>query len=227
MHKAPYFFVPKPSDRKRNRPLKNYAGDRFGRLTAVRMVERDVSKAGNHLWLFRCDCGNEKQTRIRYVTSGHTTSCGCAFRELMVERNTTHGLSRKQPYEYRSWKDMRGRCLNPNDSDFKDYGGRGITVCERWNDFAAFFEDMGPRQHGETIDRIDVNGNYEPGNCRWAPAGIQSRNKRNNHRLTINGETLTLAEWCRHFGIEPSKVRYRLKQGFPVEEAFSSEDHRR
>jgi hypothetical protein len=213
--------------RQRNRPLKDYTGERFGRLTAIQLVERDLSKENNHLWLFRCDCGNEKAARIKAVRAGHTTSCGCAFRDLMVERNTTHGLVHTQPREYRSWKDMRGRCFNPNNDDYPDYGGRGITACERWSDFAAFFADMGRRPKGYSLDRINVNGNYEPGNCRWAPPGVQARNKRNNHRLTLNGETRTLAEWCRHFGLDHSKVRYRLKQGWPVEKAFSLVDWRR
>lgn len=212
--------------RQRNRPLKDYTGQRWGRLVALGLVERDP-KWNDHRWRFACDCGAETIAGIKQVRGGHTTSCGCAFRERMVERNTTHGLSRKQPAEYRSWKDMRSRCNNPNDSDFASYGGRGIQVCEAWNDFAVFFADMGPRPKGHTLDRIDVNGNYEPGNCRWADAGQQANNKRSNTFYEMDGRTQTLQQWCREFGIERNKVQYRIKQGMTLADALRPEDLRR
>jgi len=121
---------------------------------------------------------------------------------------------------------MRARCLNPNNTDYKDYGGRGIAICERWNDFALFLSDMGSRPHGTTIDRINVASDYRPDNCRWATAKIQANNKRSNHRITIEGDTKTLQEWCDLFGIEPSKVRYRLSQGFSSVDAFKLVDFR-
>lgn len=220
-----YLQTEKLEGRIRNRPLKDYAGERFGNLVALRLVERDADR--NHKWLFRCDCGNEKVSRIRNVTGGRTTSCGCVFRAQMIQRNTTHGLSRQHQREYRSWKDMRGRCNTPTDSDYADYGGRGIRVCERWSDFAVFLSDMGERPDGHTIDRIDVNGDYEPGNCRWAPAKVQANNKRSNHLIQMRGETRTLQQWCEEFGIDPSKVRYRLKQGWALDRAFSNEDFRK
>lgn len=221
-----YIETKKVLGRIRNRPLKDYAGMRFGRLTALRLVSRDV-KWNDHVWAFRCDCGNEKNLRIKSVRTGHTSSCGCLFSETMAARNETHGLSRTYKREYRSWKDMRARCRNPNDSDFSDYGGRGIAVCSRWDDFAAFFSDMGERPEGMTIDRVDVNGDYEPGNCRWATAKTQANNKRSNHIIEFDGESRTLQQWCADFGLEPSKVRWRLKQGWPLDQVFSREDHRR
>jgi hypothetical protein len=145
----------------------------------------------------------------------------------LSERNTTHGLSRAQPREYRTWKDMRSRCNTPTDTDYPDYGGRGIRVCERWNDFAAFYADMGDRPRGMSIDRIDVNDDYAPDNCRWATAKEQANNKRSNHRIEFQGETKTLQQWCDELGIEQSKVRYRLRVGMPVARAFSLEDFRR
>lgn len=212
--------------RQRNRPLKDYTGQRFGRLVGVALVEREAVQ-NNHLWRFLCDCGNEKDVRIKSARSGHTSSCGCIHREILRGRNETHGLSRAQPSEYRSWKDMRARCSNPNDSDYANYGGRGIKVCERWGDFAAFYADMGNRPAGHTIDRIDNSGNYEPGNCRWAEAKTQANNKRSNKVITIGGVAKTLQAWCDQFGIEHSKVRYRLSRGWPLEAAFSPEDYRR
>jgi len=221
----PYLETKKLPGRQRNRPLKDYAGERFGRLVAVRLVERDA-KQNNHVWLFKCDCGKDKSARIKTVRGGHTASCGCLFSESLAARNTKHGLSRAALREYRSWKDMRARCNNPNDSDYANYGGRGISVCERWDDFAAFYADLGARPTDHTLDRVDPNGNYEPQNCRWANAGVQANNKRSNRRITIGSETKTLQEWCCHFGVGHSKVRYRLAQGWPIERAFSSEDFR-
>ncbi|MBA4220176.1 MAG: hypothetical protein C0458_05540 [Methylobacterium sp.] len=122
---------------------------------------------------------------------------------------------------------MRARCSNPNDTDYADYGGRGIAVCSRWDDFAAFYADMGNRPDGHTIDRIENGGNYEPSNCRWAEAKTQANNKRSNRIITIGGDSKTLQAWCDQFGIEPSKVRYRLSRGWAPEAAFSPEDHRR
>lgn len=209
----------------RNRPMKDLSGERFGRLVAVSLVERDKDR--NHKWLFRCDCGAEKVIRVNLVKQGRTSSCGCLFQEMMVERNTKHGLSRGNPKEYRSWKDMRARCKNPNDSDFANYGGRGIKVCPEWEDFAAFLSDMGSRPDGFTLDRIDVNGDYSADNCRWASAPTQARNKRNNNNIKIGGITKTLTEWCREYGIERSKVRYRLAHGWSVEEAFKNDDFRK
>lgn len=216
----------KPAGRIRNRPLKDYAGARFGRLVALSLIERDLAE-NNHLWLFRCDCGTEKAARIKNVRSGNTTSCGCAFSEMVAARNATHGLSRHHSREYRTWKDMRARCSNPNDSDFASYGGRGIRVCERWGDFAAFYADMGDRPTGATLDRIDVNGHYEPGNCRWATATEQANNKRGNRWITMNGETRTLQQWCDAYGIDHSKAGYRLRRGWPLERVFSKDDYRR
>lgn len=122
---------------------------------------------------------------------------------------------------------MRARCFNPQNQDYKDYGARGITVCERWMDFANFHADMGERPAGLTIDRIDVNGNYEPRNCRWADLTAQANNKRNNRTVEWNGVCKTLMQWSREIGIDRSKVRYRLDQGWPVEKAFARQDFRR
>ena len=140
----------------------------------------------------------------------------------LAERNKTHGLSRVHVSTYRSWKDMRARVNRPKNKDFKDYGGRGIQICDRWSDFANFFADMGERPAGKTIDRIDVNGNYEPSNCRWADSTTQANNKRTNRKIELDGSTKNLQEWCRELGLDPSKVRYRLSQGWTVEDALNA-----
>jgi hypothetical protein len=193
-------------------------GKVFGRLTVASDAERD-------LWLCKCSCGGEKLVSTKQLNAGKTASCGCLLHDRLVARNRTHGLS-KTP-TYRSWKDMRARCNNPNDSDYKDYGGRGIKVCERWSDYPAFLADMGERPAGKTIDRRDTNGNYEPDNCRWADAQTQANNKRSNRVIEIDGKQQTLQQWCREIGIERTKVSYRLQQGFSLQDAFSSGDFRK
>jgi len=207
--------------KKRNRSLKDYTGQKFGRLTAIALVYRD--KKNNHLWAFKCDCGATANKRIKSVREGHTSSCGCLQKEALVHRNTRHGLIAQMRPEYRSWRDMRARCNNPNNSDYANYGGRRISVCERWNDFAKFVEDMGPRTVGMTLDRIDPNGNYEPANCRWADAKTQANNKRTNR--IVGGKTLQqISDEC---GVGRATVAYRLCQGYSVSEALAQEDFRR
>jgi hypothetical protein len=202
--------------KKRNRAMKDQSGRRFGRLVAVALVEQDVSKENNHLWLFKCDCGNEKQARIKGVRSGKTSSCGCFFSEMMATRNTKHGFSNSSA-TYRSWKDMRQRCMNENSGDWARYGGRGISVCQEWDDFLVFLSDMGERPSGLTLDRIDVNGDYSKENCRWATAKTQANNKTSNKVLTMNGKTQTLQQWADQTGIKRETIAARLRIGMPEE----------
>lgn len=149
-----------------------------------------------------------------------------AQRQAVIRRNTKHGMSKTHRTEYRSWKDMRARCYNPNNQDYHNYGGRGITVCEEWNDFATFISDMGRKPKGLTLDRINSNGNYEADNCRWADSFVQANNRRNNHPITFNGETKNLQEWCNIHGLDQSKARYRIKTGMPLEKVFGATDYR-
>ena len=212
----------KGADGRRLRPLLDRTGQRFGRLTVIGLSERDHSPTRRHRWLAVCDCGKEKVANAWLLTQGHTQSCGCLARETLVARNTTHGLSRAHSKAYRSWKDMRARCNNPNDSDYKDYGGRGIRVCERWDDFSAFYEDMGDRLPGLTIDRIDTNGDYEPGNCRWTDANTQANNKRSNRIVEYRGMEMTMMQLSRLCGVGVGTISYRLKIGYPIEVAVNS-----
>ncbi len=202
---------------RKKRASKDYSGRRYGRLTALYRS----SLPGK--WVWKCDCGNVAVKGIKSVRDGKTSSCGCIAREVLTKRNTKHGLSRLHPRTYRTWKDMRSRCYNPNNDEYHNYGGRGITIDPAWDDFGAFYRDMGARPEGMTIDRIDVNGNYTADNCRWATAETQANNKRNNNILTIDGETKTLSQWCRIYGVDRSKARYRLKHGL---DPFSKEDFR-
>ena len=160
--------------------IKNKVGRIFGRLTVLSL---DSIQDGA-VWLCQCACGHRAVVHTDELQSGDTVSCGCLRRETAYrqgKRNVTHGSARQKRHTraYVSWAAMKTRCGNPNAIGYHCYGGRGIRVCERWNrSFAAFLDDMGPRPKGKTLDRIDVNGNYGPSNCRWATNAEQQKNKR-------------------------------------------------
>ncbi len=174
------------------REAKDLTGEKYGRLIVVECTGRN--KHGRPLWLCECECNNKIIVSSPRLLSGNTKSCGCLREEAIAQRNTKHGLKEARLYEV--WKNMKKRCYNPQTPNYKHYGGRGISVCDEWrHNFQAFFDwamengydETAPR--GETtIDRIDVNGNYEPDNCRWITIAEQQRNKRTNKSKKHGGD---------------------------------------
>lgn len=187
----------------------------FGRLTAIKTdgkTKNNMSK-----WLCRCECGNITSVSIGHLRNGETKSCGCISKEILSTRNTTHGDASNGKYapEYRAWRHMINRCYNKNVDMYYNYGGRGIIVCERWlTSYEHFLNDMGRRPTlRHSLDRYpNTDGNYEPGNCRWATTLEQSSNKRNNKWIEYNGERMIQAEWARKLKTDVRLLYSRLKR---------------
>ena len=207
-----------------SKPSQNFldiTGQRYGRLVAIKRIEKP-SHIKNHSawWLFRCDCGAEVKTNSNNVRSGRIKSRGCWKRE----RLTTHGKTHTKLFG--TWSKMRERCTNSNRQDYKNYGGRGISVCEEWiNDFQAFYDWAMSNGYADnlSIDRIDNNGNYEPLNCRWATAKEQANNRRSNVFLSFDGISFTLSQWSEKTGIPHDTLRRRLVDyGWSIEKALTT-----
>lgn len=181
------------------------------------VVSRGKNDAqGKPQWVCRCECGSEKEVRAAPLRSGASKSCGCKRAELWLPSVVRHGQS--DTVEYSTWRRIKQRCYDTGRGSFLHYGGRGISVCDRWLcSFENFFEDMGPRPGaGFSIERIDSNADYSPGNCKWATIAEQNRNKRSNVSIELQGRTQLAADWAREFGISQGCLRYRVAKGIPL-----------
>ena len=196
----------------------------FGRWTVISRAQSD--EKGQAQWLCRCECGNERVMKSILLRRGISRSCGCFKHDVTVERSTRHGHSSSKVVTptYHSWVGMTQRCGNPKNSHYNIYGGRGIKIYEPWLKFANFLADMGEKPPGTSLDRIDSDGNYEPGNCRWATPTKQARNKRNNHNLTFHGKTYSIAEWAERLGIRAATINDRLSSGWDIDKTLSTPD---
>lgn len=195
-------------------------GARFGRLTVAGEPFRKEGKQRHFHVHCVCECGGEKIVQCYNLTKGYTTSCGCEHRRMLERRNTKHGKCGTRTYY--SWQAMLKRCLNPAEPAFPGYGGRGITVCDRWMTFENFYADMGECPPRLTLDRKDVNGNYEPSNCRWATAVEQANNRRNNLVLIYNGSAKTAKQIADEAGVGYKTFTERIGRGWSVEKAITT-----
>jgi hypothetical protein len=213
----------------RSSRTKDLTGREFHGLTALAFAGY---KSRCALWLCRCECGNEWTASANHLQSGHTKSCGCRKARVTRLRSFVHGGAvrrvdgRGQTRVYGIWRNMLTRCYNKNIPEYARYGGRGVTVCERWqapHGFVNFLEDMDyPPSSKHTLDRIETNGHYTPENCRWATMTQQNRNRRNNRLITHGGRTQCLAAWAEETGLSSLLIGHRLKRGWSVERALTT-----
>lgn len=217
---APEGYVCEIKERTSANESNEMIGRKFGRLICIERVDDYIQKSGKRYrrYLCECDCGARKVILGASLRAGRTNSCGC----LCVENHPKKhgfGLSGKlRSGTYTSWAQMRSRCNNPKVPEYKNYGGRGIKVCDRWDDFRNFLLDMGERPAGYSIDRIDVNGDYCKINCRWISHKAQQNNKRTNRIIEIDGVSKSLGEWISAFGKSDGAVRSRIRRGMsPIE----------
>lgn len=197
---------------------RDLTGKVFGRWTVLEYSgRRYVSRIP--MWKCACECGASKVVSSANLEFGTSKSCGCLSAELTSDREKDHGRSGSRTHKI--WTQLRQRCNNPKDDAYHRYGGRGIKVCERWSSFQNFLDDMGEAPEALTLDRIDNDGNYEPGNCRWATRKEQARNRTSNVNLTFEGKTLNLTAWSEVTGISQGTMTARLARGWSAERTLT------
>lgn len=224
--------IDKISQRGKVMKYENLIGKTFNRLQVLELQD-------NKTVLCKCVCGTIKPILAYRLINGAIKSCGCLSRELASqrakERNETHGLTKSHARLYAIWHSIKQRCLYEKNISYKNYGGRGITICDEWkNDFLSFYNwaiengyDFNCKRGKCTIDRIDNNGNYEPNNCRWVDIDTQAKNKRNNRYIEFNGETKTITQWAKIFGLSHTTIIDRLKAGYTFEKSILKIDYRK
>lgn len=195
-------------------------GIKHGRLTPIERIGK--TNHGVTLWRCICECGKETTTQQGSLRNGRAKSCGC----YAQEKRLTHGRSRTSDPTYQSWNHMKDRCRNKNHVAYPRYGGSEVTVCDRWLDFDNFVADMGNRPLGTTLDRLNRQGNYEPGNCAWKTPKEQANNRKSSRLITFNGITKSLTDWAASCGVKDTTLAYRLDNGWPIEEAITRCAHK-
>lgn len=200
--------------------IKDIAGKRYGRWLVLSFVE---VKNGVAHWRCVCDCGKEKNVRSGHLVAGKTSSCGCFQRENIAAKRLKHGHKRRNfgTRTYSTWCGMIRRCTDKNSRDYHRYGGRGITVCDRWKSFDNFLADMGEKPKGLSLDRINNNLGYSIKNCKWSTNVQQANNKRNNNFVFYMGETITVAELARKTDIGYHLLHNRIKRGWTIDDAVN------
>lgn len=194
------------------------AGKKIGRLKIIQETE-ERNKDGRVCWLCRCECGEEVVVAGKSIRNGNTTSCGCYHRERLKTDTRTHGLRHTRLYNI--YAEMKRRCNDPNREAYPRYGGRGINICKEWMDEFKTFYDWAISngyQEGLQIDRKDNDGNYDPGNCRWVTATENNNNRRDNVKITINGEDHSIAEWERIYGFKHGRLNAAIKRGADIKQ---------
>lgn len=204
-----------------SRAAPDLTGRVFGRLTAT---ARTVNASGKTCWECRCVCGGSTVLISYQITGRKVLSCGCLVREGTKGKRTREVVDPPQSLTYNTWRGIVQRCCNPKARGFDHYGGRGITMCERWRQsFVAFVSDVGARPSKDhSLDRIDGSGSYEPGNVRWATWTVQMRNTSRNRMLTMDGETMPVAAWAERIGAAPSTLQRRVADGWDDERALTT-----
>jgi len=203
-------------------PKINLTGQLFGKLIVL-YESPNRHNGGSVEWYCKCECGNVKSIASASLRSGNSTSCGCYGLEMLAKHRIKHGKCPRsgRSAEYVVWDAMIQRCTNPNNEVYHHYGGRGIQIFEPWLDFANFYKDVGNRPSSRyTLDRIDNNGNYEPGNIRWATIKTQSRNKRSNFWIEYNGIKMIITDWAAKLGAGASSIARSLKRGKSFEDIY-------
>lgn len=199
--------------------VKDLTGQRFGLLTAIELSGK--AKNGNMLWKCYCDCGNTTVVFSTSLVQGTTKSCGCYKKLRTSEVKHRHGGTGTRLY--RIWTGMLSRCKTNRPKFVATYVSRNITVCDEWKDYQAFHDWAISNGYRDdlTIDRIDVNGNYEPNNCRWVTQKVQQNNRSNNHLITFNGKTQTMSQWADELGMRAMALQHRIMRGWTVEQALT------
>lgn len=209
----------------RNPGYEDLTGRKFGRLLVIKYAGKKGNKRKRIAWLCKCDCGKQVEILGENLKQGISKSCGCYCIQRIKNKNTKHGFTKTRIFNI--YIKIKERCLNEHSKAYKDYGGRGIVICNEWLGESGFINfknwaDKNGYSESLTIDRIDNNGNYEPSNCRWVDKKVQANNRRSNRKIKYNGMEKTIAEWSDFYNIPYMRIYTRLKLKMPLCEVFNT-----